>query len=134
MGACGCHNHSKICHSCHLPTFLYLFSLPTLPLALLTHFHIYTSWHKIDAFLKKASKINCHLLYQVTCVKANSYVTRFDKSHLPRTIVTVSAKTILISTFSITRKTNLKYSSCCGCVVLDFSHARFTVRITRVVI
>ena len=42
-------------------------------------------------------------------------------------IVTVSVKTILISTCSIMRKTNLKYSSCCGSVVLDFSHARFTV-------
>ena len=41
--------------------------------------------------------------------------------------VTVSGKTILIGKFSITRKTNLKYSSCCGSVVLDFSHARFTV-------
>ena len=42
--------------------------------------------------------------------------------------VTVSAKTVLISTLSITRKTNLKlYSSGCGSVVLDFSHTRFTV-------
>ena len=41
--------------------------------------------------------------------------------------VTLSAKTVLIGTFSIMRKTNLKYSSCCGSVVLDFSHARFTV-------
>ena len=41
--------------------------------------------------------------------------------------VTVPTKTVLIGTFSITRKTNLKYSSCCGSVVLDFSHARFTV-------
>ena len=42
-------------------------------------------------------------------------------------IVTVSAKAILNGTFSITRKTDLKYSSCCGSVVLDFSHARLTV-------
>ena len=41
--------------------------------------------------------------------------------------VTVSAKTVLIGTFSITRKTNLKYSSCCGSVVLDLSYAKFTV-------
>ena len=41
--------------------------------------------------------------------------------------VTVSAKTVLIGIFSITRKTDLKYSSCYGSVVLDFSHARFTV-------
>ena len=41
--------------------------------------------------------------------------------------VTVSAKTVLIGTFSITRKTDLKYSSQCGSAVLDFSHARFTV-------
>ena len=41
--------------------------------------------------------------------------------------VTVSAKTVLNGTFGITRKTDLKYSSCCGSVVLDFSHARFTV-------
>ena len=41
--------------------------------------------------------------------------------------VTVSAKTVLNGTFIITRKTDLKYSSCCGSVVLDFSHARFTV-------
>ena len=37
--------------------------------------------------------------------------------------VTVSAKTILNGTFIITRKTDLKYSRCCGSVVLDFSHA-----------
>ena len=42
-------------------------------------------------------------------------------------ICDVSVKTVLIGTFSITRKTNLKYSGCCGSVVLDFSHARFTV-------
>ena len=42
-------------------------------------------------------------------------------------IVTISAKTVLNGTFSIMRKTNLKYSSCCGSVVLDFSHARLTV-------
>ena len=41
--------------------------------------------------------------------------------------VIVSAKTVFNGTFSITRKTDLKYSSCCGSVVLDFSHARFTV-------
>ena len=41
--------------------------------------------------------------------------------------VTVSAKTVLNGTFSITRKTDLKYSSCCSSVVLDFSHARLTV-------
>ena len=42
--------------------------------------------------------------------------------------VTVSVKTVLVDTFCITRKTNLKpYSSCCGSVVLDFSHTRFTV-------
>ena len=35
--------------------------------------------------------------------------------------VTVSAKTILNGTFIITRKTDLKYSSCCGSVVLDFA-------------
>ena len=44
------------------------------------------------------------------------------------TNVTVSVKTVL------TGKTDLKYSSCCGSVVLDFSHARFTVALTRVVI
>ena len=41
--------------------------------------------------------------------------------------VTVTAKTALIGTFSNTRKTDLKYSSCCDSVVLDFSHTRFTV-------
>ena len=41
--------------------------------------------------------------------------------------VTVSAKTVLNGTFIITRKTDLKYSSCCGSVVLDFNHTRFTV-------
>ena len=42
--------------------------------------------------------------------------------------VTVSAKTVLIGTFSITRKTDLKpYSSCCGSVVLEFSHTSFTI-------
>ena len=41
--------------------------------------------------------------------------------------VIVSAKTVFNGTFSITRKTDLKYSSCCGSVVLDFSHVRFTV-------
>ena len=41
--------------------------------------------------------------------------------------VTVSAKTVLNGTCIITRKTDLKYSRCCGSVVLDFSHARFTV-------
>ena len=35
--------------------------------------------------------------------------------------VTVSAKTVLNGTFIITRKTDLKYSSCCGSVVLDFT-------------
>ena len=45
----------------------------------------------------------------------------------PSIYVTVSVKTVLIGTFNITRKTNLKYSSCCGSVVMDFSHARFTV-------
>ena len=47
--------------------------------------------------------------------------------------VTVSAKTVLIGTFSITRKTNLKYSSCYGSVVLDLSHACQIYSITRVV-
>ena len=47
------------------------------------------------------------------------------KSHIQ--YVTVSAKTVLNGTFSITRKTDLKYSSCCSSVVLDFSHARLTV-------
>ena len=41
--------------------------------------------------------------------------------------VTVSAKTVLNGTFSITRKTDLKYSSCCSSVVLDLSYARLTV-------
>ena len=41
--------------------------------------------------------------------------------------VTVSAKTVLNGTCIITRKTDLKYSRCCDSVVLDFSHARFTV-------
>ena len=41
--------------------------------------------------------------------------------------VTVSVKTVLNGTFSIMRKTDLKYSSCCGSVVLNFSHARLTV-------
>ena len=48
-------------------------------------------------------------------------------SHFIGVYVTVSAKTVLNGTFIITRKTDLKYSSCCGSVVLDFSHARFTV-------
>ena len=43
------------------------------------------------------------------------------------TNVTVSAINVLNGTFSITRKTDLKYSSCCGSVELDFSHARLTV-------
>ena len=43
------------------------------------------------------------------------------------TYVTVSAKTVLNGTCIITRKTDLKYSRCCGSVVLGFSHARFTV-------
>ena len=47
--------------------------------------------------------------------------------HQTLTYVTVSAKTVLNGTFIITRKTDLKYSSCYGSVVLDFSHARFTV-------
>ena len=41
--------------------------------------------------------------------------------------VTGPGKTVQIGTFSVIRKTNLKYSSCCGSVVLDFRHARFTV-------
>ena len=41
--------------------------------------------------------------------------------------VTVSVKTVLNGTFSITRKTDLKYSSCCSSVVLDFSHTELTV-------
>ena len=43
--------------------------------------------------------------------------------------VTVSAKTVLNGTFSITRKTDLKYSSYCSSVVLDFSHTRLTVEL-----
>ena len=42
-------------------------------------------------------------------------------------IVAVSVTTILIGTFSNTRKADLNYSSCCGSVEHDFSHARFTV-------
>ena len=42
-------------------------------------------------------------------------------------IVTVSATTILIGTFSNTSKADLKDSSCCGSVKHEFSHARFTV-------
>ena len=42
-------------------------------------------------------------------------------------IVTVSATTILIGTFSNMRKADLKDSSCCGSVEHDFSHTRFTV-------
>ena len=53
-------------------------------------------------------------LVDLTQLKLNQYVT-------------VSAKTVLNGTFSITRKTDLMYSSCCGSVVLDFSHARLTV-------
>ena len=45
----------------------------------------------------------------------------------PMTFVTVSVKTVLNGTFSITTKTDLKYSGCCGSVVLDFSHVRLTV-------
>ena len=49
------------------------------------------------------------------------------KVHCIATHVTVSAKTVLNGTFIFKRKTYLKYSSCCGSVVLDFSHAIFTV-------
>ena len=42
-------------------------------------------------------------------------------------IVTVSVTTVLIGTFSNTRKANLKDSSCCGSVEHNFSHARFIV-------
>ena len=51
----------------------------------------------------------------------------FYKDYIVMIYVTVSAKTVLNGTFIIMRKTDLKYSSCCGSVVLDFSHARFTV-------
>ena len=47
-----------------------------------------------------------------------------DCSHATFTVyVTVSAKTVLNGTFSITRNTNLRYWNCCGLVVLDCSHA-----------
>ena len=52
-----------------------------------------------------------------------------QKYHDKSKNVTVSAKTVLNGTFIITRKTDLKYSRCCGSVVLDFSHARFTVQL-----
>ena len=42
-------------------------------------------------------------------------------------IVTVSVTTVLIGTFSNTRKADLKDSSCCDSVEHDFSHTRFTV-------
>ena len=42
-------------------------------------------------------------------------------------IVTVSATTVLIGTFSNMSKADLKDSSCCGSVEHDFSNARFTV-------
>ena len=58
--------------------------------------------------------------YAIVCTIYNVYV-------LILIYVTISAKTVLNGTFIITRKTDLKYSRCCGSVVLDFSHARFTV-------
>ena len=51
----------------------------------------------------------------------------YEQQNIAIPYVTIFAKTILIGTFSNARKTDLKYSSCCGSVVLDFSHARFTV-------
>ena len=57
---------------------------------------------------------NNHFNQNFTASKTNTYVT-------------VSTKTVLIGTFSNMRKTDLKYLSCCGSVVLNFSHTRFTV-------
>ena len=48
----------------------------------------------------------------------------FNIAHNHLVYVIASAKTVLIGTFSITRKPDLKHSSCCGSVVLDFSDAR----------
>ena len=42
-------------------------------------------------------------------------------------IVAVSVTTVLIGTFSNTRRADLKDWSCCGSVENDFSQARFTV-------
>ena len=41
--------------------------------------------------------------------------------------VTISVTTVLIVTFSNTRKADLKDSRSCGSVEHDFSHTRFTV-------
>ena len=44
-----------------------------------------------------------------------------------RSFVTVSVKTVLNGTFGILRNTILKHWSHCSSLVLDFSHAGFTV-------
>ena len=72
----------------------------------------------------------CKILMAVVaflCTPINSTFLDCDLLPLILIYVTVSAKTVLNGTFIITGKTDLKYSRCCGSVVLDFSHARFTV-------
>ena len=70
----------------------------------------------------------CNALNIIGSVTSSGILTVTSEFlHLFTIYVTVSAKTVLNGTFIITRKTDLKYSRCCGSVVLDFSHARFTV-------
>ena len=72
--------------------------------------------------LQKTSVASYTCMYILSTMNTGCY----DKDTIVL-YVTVSAKTVLNGTFSITRKTNLKYSSSCSSVVLDFSHARLTV-------
>ena len=73
---------------------------------------------RIQNILPKPDGLLAHLIPCLTIETANYVIVPY---------VTVSAKTVLNGTCIITRKTDLKYSRCCGSVVLDFSHARFTV-------
>ena len=76
VGTCGCHNHSKLCHSCCSVSFLWLLPPPTLSLPSQPPPCLYLYWPKIDVILiknfKETSKINHYLIYQVIgdCVKA----------------------------------------------------------------
>ena len=95
-------------------------------------------------YINYSSLINLYVfltsdIYVATYVAGSICSYHYARGHIFNTIlnttqctlklsyVTVSAKTVLNGTFIITRKTDLKYSSCCSSVVLDFSLARLTV-------
>ena len=105
----------------HLSAYLSIYKVPYSELFSLGAINDFTNGLTTQGkfILGCCMKFDCGLLLQKL---ADTIMSRWPIH------VTVSAKTVLIGTFSIMRKTDLKYSSCCGSVVLDFiSHTRFTI-------